>query len=73
MLTNIQSIHLKKELLMNKMITNNILITIINETWLKQEQEFSWHPYNSFEWRRTNERGGGVAILIHPSLISSQI
>ena len=56
----------KKELLFHRMITNNILIAIINETWLKQSQEYSYKPYNSFEWRRENERGGGVAILTHP-------
>lgn len=59
---------------MNTLLQNNIDIAIINETWLKQNNnEIKAKPYQIIEKRREERVGGGMAILVHPRLIPMQI
>ena len=73
LVTNVQGIYQKKELLFNRLLEKDIQIGIICETWIKQEKDFSFSPYQVFEKRRTEQNGGGIAVLLDPGLSVRQI
>lgn len=64
---NIQSANSKKQLLINFLQNKNIDICLLNETWLKDHQNFSIPGYNFYNKNSVNSHNG-VAILIKPFL-----
>lgn len=60
---------------MNELLQHDIKLAILNETWITQEsnKDFKMKPYETYEKRRWNKVGGGLAILTHPSITASEI
>lgn len=69
---NARSIKPKTEELLNLIHNKLIHVIIITETWLKIENKFKLHPYKITRIDRTKV-GGGIMVLIHPSLIINSI
>lgn len=61
---NIQSINNILDLLEKLLITYNIDIALIQEAWTKSNQKIKIKSYNTLLNSRTDNRGGGTAIII---------
>ena len=83
---NVRSIKNKIGLLHNYIIDNNIDIAVITETWLRNNEvdsiwtdtcDLTISGYKIFARNRSDRKGGGVMIAVHPrlhcELVSSQI
>lgn len=61
---NIQSINNKIAILEKFLLTYNIQVALIQETWTKPDQIIKINSYNAISKSRVNSNGGGLAILV---------
>jgi Exonuclease III len=69
---NANSIRNKKHELLHLMQSQKIPIALISETHLRLDEKFSTRNFISYRYDRQN-RGGGVAVIIHKSIKHNKI
>lgn len=70
---NIRSLSHKIEVFKHFLISNQISICILSETWLKLENNISISNYNIIRQDRQDRIGGGVLVAIHESIKFEQL
>ena len=65
---NVRGISNKKDGLANLLNSCNIDVTIVNETWLKENDRFQIQNYKFVGKARPNKKGGGVGFLLRSDL-----
>ena len=65
---NARGIQSKKEQFFDFLISNNIQICLLTETWLQSQHSIKHKEFYIYRNDRNNSKGGGVAIIIRKNL-----